>query len=137
MISFTQMQNMIAIENRLLKLYGKKFERATNISPVLSGMPHGSAVKSKVESGAVDMAEVLEAYEEMYDKLRDAREELYTLIQSLENPDDIAVMRYRYIFGYSPSMIPIKINLSERSVFYHLSAAEKALIKMFPERVCK
>ena len=135
MISLTSMQSMIACEMRLKKLYGTKFETATNISPVLSGMPHGSNVSSKVESGAVAMVEIYEAYREMLESLGSMRQELNELISSLDNDDDIAIMRYRYIFGYSPKMIPNKVKLSLRSVFYHLSHAEKTLIRLYPERV--
>lgn len=136
MVSFVLMQRYIMSENRLKKLYGKKFEQATNISPVLSGMPHGSSrTSSKVESGAVEMVEVYEAYREMLEKLHEMREELNEMLSSLENEDDVAIMRYRYIFGYNPSRIPRKVNLSVRSVFYHLSSAEKTLMKLYPERV--
>lgn len=135
MISFSQMQKMITSELRLKKLYGSKFDSATNISPVLTGMPHGSGTTSKVETGAVALVEVYEAYREMFENLESMRKELDEMLPSLGNDDDIAIMRYRYIFGYSPKMIPRKINLSERSVFYHLLHSERELIKTFPERI--
>ena len=65
------------------------------------------------------------------------RAELEPLLPALLDPDDIGVMRWRYIKGRRPEEIPDIIKMSRRAMFYHLSGAERKLIKMFPDRVTK
>ncbi len=136
-ISFERMRTLIRCEQRLKRRYGRLFAKATDISVSLTGMPHGSGIHSKVESGAVEMVEAEEVYREAIDTLTAMRAELDELLPDLEDSDDIAVIRYRYIYGYDLDMIPEKMALSERAMFYHLSSAEKKLLRLFPEKVVK
>ena len=137
MISLGRMRILIGYEQRLQWNYTKELAAATKITTTLTGMPRGSGNHSQVESGAIRLAEVSDAYREVFDTLAAMRAELEPLLSSLENPDDIAVMRLRYMDGYRPSEIPDAIFLSERSVYYHLVGAERKLISMYPDQITK
>ena len=137
MVSLSRMRMLISYEQRLQWNYTKKLSEATRITSVLTGMPRGSGNHSQVESGAIRLAEVSDAYREVFDTLAAMRAELEPLLASLDNPDDIAVMRLRYMDGYRPSEIPDAIFLSERSVYYHLVGAERKLISMYPDQITK
>jgi len=135
MVNLSRMRMLIGYERRLQFRYQKKLARATRITIQLTGMPRGSGNNSQVEAGAMELAEVEEAYREVLDELKQMRNELEELLHSLDNPDDIGIMRLRYVEGIPLQRIPEIVNLSERAMFYHLSGAEKKLTRMFPERI--
>lgn len=135
MISLSRMRTLIGYEQRLKWGYTRKLADATRITSVLTGMPRGSGNHSQVETGAIELSEVGRAYREVFEALEEMRAELDPLLSTLENSDDIAVMRLRYMDGYRPNEIPDAIFLSERSVYYHLNNAERLLITMHPDKV--
>jgi len=128
---------LIGYERRLQSKYREKLASATRITTHLTGLPRGSGNHSQVEIGAIELAEVEEAYREVLEELKDMRIELDKLLPALDNPDDIGVMRLRYIDGKDLRLIPEAINLSERAMFYHLAGAERKLIRLFPGKVEK
>ena len=111
--------------------------KATKITTVLTGMPRGGKQKSQVEDGAIRLADLKEAYAEVLSELYDMRAALDPLICALDNADDRAVMRLRYIKGYSPEDIADAIHRSDRSIYYYLSRAEDQIARKFPEQVRK
>ena len=111
--------------------------RATKTTTVLTGMPHGGGTKDKVADGAIQIAEIKEVYREVLEELQRMRYELDPLIDNLENPDDRAVMRLRYIKGFSPEDIADAIHRTDRSIYYYLSRSEDQIVRMFPEKVRK
>jgi len=135
MVNLTRMRMLIGYERRLKLKYQKKLSDATRITSQLTGMPRGSGNHSQTEEGAIELAEVTEAYREVFESLNAQRAELQQLLPALDNPDDIAIMRLRYMDGYNVQDIPYLIHLSERAMFYHLASAEKKLAQMFPEKV--
>lgn len=135
MINLSRMRMLISYERRLKFRYQKKLAKATQITAQLTGMPRATGNHSQVESGAIDLAEVEEAYREILEELNSMRKELSELLPYLDNPDDIGIMRLRYIDGCDLYAIPEAVNVSERTMFYHLSGAERKLINMFPDRV--
>lgn len=137
MVSFTRMQNLIGIARRMKEGYGDEFEKATKITIVLTGMPHGSGQHNKVEDGAVEMAEISRSYQEAFNTLAAMREELAPLIATLDDPDDVGIMRLRYIDGIRPEEIYPKVCLSRRAMFYHLTRAERTLIRMYPDKIVR
>lgn len=137
MVNLSRMRTLIGYERRLQFRYQKKLADATRITPQLTGMPHGTGLHSKVEAGAIELAEVEEAYREILDELKAMRAELDPMLRSLDNPDDIGIMRLRYIMGRSPEDIPDEIHLSRRAMFYHLSGAERKLMRMYPDKITK
>ena len=135
MINLCRMRTLIGYEQRLKFRYEKKLSKATKITTVLTGMPRGSGNHSAVEAGAMELSEVDDAYREVATDLQAMREELEELLPNLDNPDDIGIMRLRYICGHYPEEIPDMVHLSRRAMFYHLSGAERKLVAMFPDRV--
>ena len=137
MINLRRMRTLISYERRLKFRYQKKLSSATRITSKWTGLPHATDNHSQVETGAIELSEVEDAYHEILEELKTMREELKPLIQTLDNPDDIAVMRLRYIDGYDLCLIPLAIGLKERAMFYHLSSAERKLISSFPDKVTR
>ena len=115
----------------------KEMARATKVTTVLTGMPRGGSGHDQVAEGAVKIDEVKQAYREVLGELEQMQRELDPLIDNLENPDDRAVMRLRYIECYSPEDIAEAIHRTDRSVYYYLSRAEDQLARKFPEKVSK
>ena len=115
----------------------KEIARATKITAVLTGMPHGGTGHDQVAEGAIKIDEVKAAYRETLGELEQMQRELDPLIDNLENPDDRAVMRLRYIECYSPEDIAEAIYRTDRSVYYYLSRAEDQLVRKHPGKVAK
>lgn len=138
MVNLRRMQVLIRHEQRLTRKRDRVFANATKVTTVLTGMPHGgSGNKSQVETGAIELAELEESYREVFEELKTMRAELEEMLPKLEDIDDIGIMRMRYIQGHYPEEIPDLVNLSRRAMFYHLSGAEKKLMRLFPDRVIK
>ena len=137
MVNLSRMRMLIGYERRIKFRYQKKLASATRITAQLTGMPRGSGNSSQVETGAIELAEVEEAYREVLDELKTMRAELEQLLPSLDNPDDIGIMRLRYLDGCNIRDIPAAVCLSERAMFYHLSGAERKLIAKYPEKVTR
>lgn len=115
----------------------KEMARATKMTAIITGMPHGGAGHDQVADGAVQIDEVKRAYRETLAELERMMGELDPLIDTLDNPDDRAVMRLRYIECYSPEDIAEAIHRTDRSVYYYLSRAEDQLARKYPEKVQK
>ena len=115
----------------------KEIARATKITAVLTGMPHGGAGHDQVAEGAIKIDEVKAAYRETLGELEQMQRELDPLIDNLDKPDDRAVMRLRYIECYSPEDIAEAIYRTDRSVYYYLSRAEDQLARAYPNQVKK
>jgi DNA-directed RNA polymerase specialized sigma24 family protein len=111
--------------------------RATKITTVLTGMPRGGSQHDQVQDGAIKIAELKDAYREIMAEIEAAQAALDPLISQLKDADDRAVMRLRYIKGFSPEDIAEAIHRSDRSVYYYLSRAEDQLARRFPDQVSK
>ena len=111
--------------------------RATKITTLLTGMPRGGGQHDQVQDGAIRVAELRDAYREIMEELETAQAALDPLISKLDDADDRAVMRLRYIKGFSPEDIAEAIHRTDRSVYYYLSRAEDQLARRFPEKVAK
>ena len=111
--------------------------RATKVTTVLTGMPRGGGQHDQTSDGAIKIAELKEAYAEILDELERMQGELDPLISTLENADDRAVMRLRYIKGFSPEDIAEAIHRTDRSVYYYLSRAEDQLARKYQDKVQK
>lgn len=111
--------------------------RATKITTVLTGMPRGGGQHDQVQDGAIRVAELKDAYREIMEELETAQAALDPLISELNDADDRAVMRLRYIKGFSPEDIAEAIHRTDRSVYYYLSRAEDQLARRFPDKVAK
>ena len=111
--------------------------KATKTTTVITGMPHGGGGHDQVAEGAINILDIKAAYREVLESLERMRKELDPLIDSLDNPDDRAVMRLRYIKGFSPEDIAEAIHRTDRSIYYYLSRAEEQLARKHPDKVSK
>lgn len=111
--------------------------RATKITTTITGMPRGGSQHDQVQDGAIRIAELKEAYREILSELEQMRTELDALISQMVDADDRAVMRLRYIKGWSPEDIAEAIHRTDRSVYYYLSRAEDVLVREYPDKVKK
>lgn len=137
MVNLCRMRNLM---RRMLKVQWKieqEEAKATKTTSMITGMPHGGKGHDQVADGAISIMEIKEAYKEIIDDLQAMRDELDPMLNELDNPDDRAVMRLRYIKGFSPEDIAEAIHRTDRSIYYYLSRAEDQLVRMHPERVSK
>jgi len=137
MVNLYQMRQLM---RRTLKVRWKieqEEAKATKTTTVITGMPHGGGGHDQVADGAINILEIKAAYREVLDELERMRNELDPLINALENPDDRAVMRLRYINGFSPEDIAEAIHRTDRSIYYYLSRAEDQLVRKYPDKVSK
>ena len=111
--------------------------RATKITATITGMPRSTDNHSKVEDGAIKLVALRDAYAEILDELKVMREELTPLIDALENPDDRAVMRLRYINGYRPEDFAKDRYRTVRSIYYYLKRAEDTLVRTYPDKIMR
>lgn len=111
--------------------------RATKSTTIITGMPHGGSREDQVSSGAIQIAELKEVYREVFAELQRMRDELDPLISDLENANDRAVMRLRYIKGFSPEDIADAIYRTDRSIYYYLSRSEDQIVRLHPDKVSK
>ena len=134
-INLLQMRRLIRETVKVQWRLEQEQAKATKITTVLTGMPRASGNHSQVEDGAIRLADLQEAYAEVLSDLHDMRAVLDPLIDELENADDRAVMRLRYIKGFSPEDIAEAIHRSDRSIYYYLSRAENEICRKHPSKV--
>ena len=137
MINLYRMRQLMRQTIKVRWKVEKEIAKATKITSVLTGMPHGGGGRDQVADGAIQIDEIKQAYREVLADLEQMQRDLDPLIDTLENPDDRAVMRLRYIEGYSPEDIAEAIHRTDRSVYYYLSRAEDQLARKYPEKVTK
>jgi DNA-directed RNA polymerase specialized sigma24 family protein len=137
MINLYRMRQLMRLTIKVRWKVEKEMAKATKITAVLTGLPHGGGGHDKVADGAIQIDEIKQAYREVLADLEQMQRELDPLIDTLENPDDRAVMRLRYIECYSPEDIAEAIHRTDRSVYYYLSRAEDQLARRYPEKVTK
>lgn len=137
MVNLYQMRQRIRNLVKLQWRVEQETAKATKITATITGMPRGSDNHSKVEDGAIRMADLKDAYREAAEELEAMKEALDPLISDLDNADDRAVMRLRYIKGFSPEDIAEAIHRTDRSIYYYLSRAEDQLVRKHPDKVSK
>ena len=135
MVVLYRMRQLIRDTVKLQWRVEKERAELTRITSVITGMPHGTGNHSKIENGVIRVAELNDAYKEVKDELERMRVELEPLICTLDNADDRAAMRLRYIKGFSPEDIAEAIHRTSRSIYYYLSRAEDELVRKYPDKV--
>ena len=135
MVNLYRMRKLIRDTVKVQWKVEQEQAKATKITTVLTGMPRASGNHSQVEDGAIKLAELEEAYAEALNELKEMRQQLEPLIDTLEDARLSATMRLRYISGYSQDEIADSIYVADRTVRRYLFQAEKELCKMYPEQV--
>ena len=137
MVNLFRMRNLMRQTLKVQWKIEQEEAKATKTTTVITGMPHGGGGHDHVADGAISIAEIKSVYSEVLHELETMRYELEPLISTLENPDDRAVMRLRYIRGFSPEDIADAIHRTDRSIYYYLSRAEDQLARKYPDKVSK
>ena len=137
MVNLYQMRQLMRQTLKVQWKIEQEEAKATKITTVITGMPHGGGGHDQVADGAINITEIKAAYREVLGELERMRNELDPLIDDLDNPDDRAVMRLRYIKGFSPEDIAEAIHRTDRSIYNYLSRAEDQLARKYPEKVRK
>ena len=109
--------------------------RAARMTASLTGMPRVHGNHSRVEEGAIRITDLKDAYRETMKELEEMRNALDPLIGTLEDADERAVMRLRYIDGYDAEQIADAVFRTDRMIYYILSRAEKKLARLYPDQV--
>lgn len=105
----------------------KAMARAAKCTASLCGMPGGGGGGSQVERGVELLEAAREAHAAISQELYDMRLELQPLLETLEDPLQIAAMRMRYIDGLSAREIAYRLTYSEQHIFRVLQKTEKIL----------
>ena len=101
--------------------------RATRITPVLTGMPHGSGGESRVEEGAILLMIAQEKYEALKEELKQMQDALSPMIERINEPLQKNAMTMRYLESRSVREIAYCLNYSEQHIFRILQRAERNL----------
>lgn len=117
---------------RILEEIDNARENATRRTLLLDGMPHNRKGQSKVENGAVAVADLEAQHAELLASLERMRTELAEMICSVEDVDRRAVLRLYYLKGYKPEQIADGIGSCVRSVFRYMKDGKADLIRLFP-----
>lgn len=126
-INLARMRRLMRETERIIFRIGKARENATRTTGKLSWEPHGTDISKPVEIGGVQIADLENAYREVFEELQSMRRTLDPIISRLEDPDERAVMRLRYIHGYKPDDIAEALGMTERMIYYILSKAERKI----------
>jgi len=137
MIILSRMRRLIQQTVKVQWRIEQEYARATKITTSITGMPHGGALHDQVQDGGIKLAELKEAYTDIFKELDQMRAELNALIGALEDANARAAMRLRYIRGYSPEDIAQAIGKTDRTVYYYLARSEDQLVRKFPDQVRK
>lgn len=137
MVNLYRMRKLIRDTVKLQWRVEQEQAKATKITTTLTGMPRAPGNHSKVEDGAIRLVDLTEAYNEVLTELSVMRQELEPMISALGNADDRAVMRLRYIKGFSAEDIAEAVHRTDRAIYYYLSRAEDELARKYPEKVSK
>ena len=137
MVNLYRMRKLIRDTVKIQWRVEQERAKATKITTTLTGMPRAPGNHSKVEDGAVRVVDLTEAYNEVLTELSVMRQELEPMINALSNADDRAVMRLRYIKGFSAEDIAEAVHRTDRAIYYYLSRAEDELARRYPEKISK
>lgn len=137
MVNLYRMRKLIRDTVKVQWKVEQEQAKATKITTTITGMPRGGKKHNQVEDGAIRISDLKEAYREVVKELETMKAELDPLINTLDNADDRAVMRLRYIQGFSPEDIAEAVHRSDRTIYYYLSRAEDQLARSYPDKVSK
>lgn len=127
MIDFLRMRYLINKLPDILWDIEQKEANATRITSNITGMPRGGGGLNQSENAKLALIDAKDAYREALKELEEMRHELEPQLLQLEDENERAIMRLRYIYGYSPGTIAQTISYHPRTVYRYLMAAERKL----------
>lgn len=132
MVDLAKMRKLMRDLPRKLRAIDDAMERATKVTPSLTGMPHGTGVHSQVEDNAIDVVMAKTAYRDVLEKLDEMRRELEPYIDQIEDCQVRVCMRLRYIQGLSvyDTRFTNTACLCERACYNKIGKGEKLVEEM-------
>lgn len=132
MVDFVRMRWLIKKVPKLNFDIERAESNATISGIGYSDMPKAQSRGDRMERSVISLSDARDAYNEVINELNGMRKELIPMIDTLEDPDARAVMRLRYIHGYSPDEIADRniALMSRASVYRWLRKSESAITMM-------
>jgi len=137
MINLDQMRQLIKKTVNVQWKIEQEEAAATKVTTVLTGMPRAAGNHNQVEDGAIKITELKEEYGAVLDELERMREELKPMIDTLDDVNQRASMRMRYIRGHTMSAIADAICVKSRTVYRYLTKAENELCEKYPGKIVR
>ena len=113
--------------DRMEREKSRWIERATQISALSDGTPHGSGVSDKVGNTAAKIADLTAEINREIDRLVDLRREIEKTISAVQDDTLRELLRFRYIDGEKWETIAIKMHYSFRNVLIKHGVALSAI----------
>lgn len=132
MVDFARMRTLLRIVPKACFELEQLMSSAVGGTTNLSDMPKGGSSGDKLERDVIRVAELREAYQEAFDELDAMKNELQPLLRKLKDEDVRAVMRLRYLVGYSPDEIDQdgRLPMSRATIYRMLRNGEQEVKKM-------
>lgn len=130
MIDFLRMRELIKKLPKIQWDVEKKEANAERITSRITGMPRSGKDGNRQEDALIALADAREAYQEAIDELESMRKELLPLIDRIEDINEKAMIRMRYMKGHSIEEIAETIERDNRSVYRYLTKAEGKITDM-------
>ena len=134
-INLYRMRRMMRATEKITWRLEREKSKAERTTSCRTGMPGNRRNYSRVEEGAIRICELEDAFLDTVQALDRMRKELAPCIDALENPDDRAVMRLRYMKGFGAEQIAEGMYMTDRMVYYILARSEKQLAGRYPDRI--
>lgn len=130
MVDLRRMRTLMQRLPSILWEIEKKEANATRVTSAITGMPHSNSGRNQQEDATIMLVAVKDAYRETLEELEALRKELDPLLSELEDENERAIMRLRYMYGYTPETIAQVILYHPRTVYRQLKSAEAKLEKL-------
>lgn len=130
LIDFERMRELIRQVPRQCFEIEKALSGAVGGTAGFDDMPRGSSKGDKLERDVIKLSEIRDAYIEAVCELERMRTDLRPMIATLDDPNERAVMRLRYLDGYSPDQIASDCNvgMARMTVYRYLRSAESKIM---------
>lgn len=127
MVDLIRMRKLMKMLPNILWDIEKKEANATRITANITGMPRGGGGVNSAEDAKIALVAARDSYREALKELETLRILLERELVKLEDDDERAMMRMRYIHGYSPEEIAQVVSYHPRTVYRKLKSAERKL----------
>lgn len=135
MVCLSEYARLCAAEKTLLQEIQRAEEAATRTTVTIDGMPHTKQIRSRVETGAVTIADLKAQHAAVTDQLQQMKAELEVMFTAVDDPDQRAILRLHYLNGHKIELIADAIGMTSRNAYRLFKEGKNELQSMFPERI--
>ena len=134
MVCLAELLHMAQAAESLREAIQQAESSATRATTIPDGMPHPRNIrKSKVENGAVIIADLKAKYAVLTEQRAQLKAEFYSMTAQLSDSEQAGTLRLRYYYGYKPAAIAEANGTCEKSVYRHIKQGKAELQRMFPD----